>query len=611
MKTKSTITALLSIVLILAGCAKESESFNTTPPSGYSENTDAQSVKENMQKIFGVTFNPNHNWSSTTSGKVTIQVNPNDVKKVQLMVCTQQTNQDNEQVTSMTVLNEAEVNGRSSVTLYYDVPTNNKGLYVSFVGDNIYSTKKVENNAVAYSRAQPHRAMNPDFELPKVEPEISIIEDSYANKRGWIPGEKLYQMADYEQMKMAVADYPDDYRTVFRAMVFSYFKNGRIYKNLTRAKSSGLYNDKSYPLTTGEDPIILSPVYKNDGGYHEVDNSDLYYYYFKESEVGPDPVAYFESLPKYKAIQLNQCIKNDDVIEKHASYALVYWGDGTPTVGTKGSFYFPPGYKLGFMVRAKTTAEGGKKQGELYGDGRLNNHINYYDGCNFKSSQLGQDGPRLAWLTVDNRMLMCWESGTDSDFNDIILEVEGGVQEFVAVLQPELNAYAFCFEDRDLGDYDLNDVVVKATRISETQVTWSIVACGAYDELYLMNINAGKIKDNAEIHSLFGKTQETFINTVVGAEKLDPITVTKTVGADFSFMDDTKQPYIYNKTTGKTIKLSLAGQDPHGIMIPFDFLYPREKRAIHIAYPEFNNWGVNPVMSTDWYEKPNFNEVYE
>jgi hypothetical protein len=393
-------------------------------------------------------------------------------------------------------------------------------------------------------------------------------------------------------------------------MVFSYFKNGRIYKNLTRAKSSGLYNDKCYPLTTGSDPIILSPVYKNDGGYQEVENSDLYYYYFKEDQVGSDPVAYFESLPKYKAIQFNQCIADDDVIEKHCAYALVYWGDGVPDENTVGSFYFPEGYKIGLMVRAKTTAEGGKKQGELYGDGRLNNYINFYDKCNFRSSNLGQDGPRIAWMTVDNRMLCCFESGTDSDFNDIILEVEGGVEEFIAIPQQEQNEYTFCFEDRDLGDYDMNDVVVKASR-SGNKVTWSIVACGAYDELYLMNIKSGKIQDNKEIHALFDKPQETFINTVVGAEKLEPITVTKTVAADFSFMDDTKQPYIYNKTTGKTIKLSLAGQDPHGIMIPFDFKYPREKRAIHIAYPQFNNWGVNPVLSTDWYQKPNYNEVYE
>ena len=76
------------------------------------------------------------------------------------------------------------------------------------------------------------RQKNPAYTLPTGELRISIIEDSYASKRGWIPGEKLYQMADYNSQKMSVADYSDEYKAVFRAMIFSYFKNGRKYNNL-------------------------------------------------------------------------------------------------------------------------------------------------------------------------------------------------------------------------------------------------------------------------------------------------------------------------------------------------------------------------------------------
>jgi hypothetical protein len=50
------------------------------------------------------------------------------------------------------------------------------------------------------------------YTLPTGELRISIIEDSYASKRGWIPGEKLYQMADYTSQKMSVADYSDEYK---------------------------------------------------------------------------------------------------------------------------------------------------------------------------------------------------------------------------------------------------------------------------------------------------------------------------------------------------------------------------------------------------------------
>jgi hypothetical protein len=65
---------------------------------------------------------------------------------------------------------------------------------------------------------------------------------------------------------------------------------------------------------------------------------------------------------------------------------------------------------------------------------------------------------------------------------------------------------------------------------------------------------------------------------------VDEITVDK----KFSFLDESKQPYIYDVTTGLTVKLSKKGEDPHGIMIPYDFRYPKEKICIKDAYDEFN-----------------------
>ena len=71
---------------------------------------------------------------------------------------------------------------------------------------------------------------------------------------------------------------------------------------------------------------------------------------------------------------------------------------------------------------------------------------------------------------------------------------------------------------------------------------------------------------------------------------------------NFSFLDESTQPYIYNMSTDKTIKLSKKGEDPHGIMIPYDFKYPVEKKCIKDAYSRFNEWGVTRVNSTDWYK---------
>ena len=258
------------------------------------------------------------------------------------------------------------------------------------------------------------------------------------------------------------------------------------------------------------------------------------------------------------------------------------------------------------MVRAMCPLENKKKTGELYGDGRLNNYINFYDKCNFKSSNLGEDGPRMAWMTVNGRMFLCCESGTDRDFNDIILEVEGGVEPIIPIPVIESNSYTFCFEDREIGDYDMNDIVIKAKRLNSTQVEYSLVACGAYDKLFIKNIFGDVINDQTEIHELFG-SDGGYVNTT--SIDFEPVTETITVDANFSFLDENTQPYLYDATTGKFVKLSHKGEDPHGIMIPYDFRYPTEKTCIKDAYGLFNSWGSNMVTASDWYKYPKEDKV--
>ena len=583
MKKKFVYTAALA--LMLTGCIK-----NEMPD--YSE-IQKQQIKENVQKVFGTTFDPNHTWCTTTAGQITVSDIPAGTESVALLVYVKE--DDGE--TSMLTLNQADVKGRQAVTLNYDAPTDNLGLFVAFLSKTNIELRAVSPQATTRA-AMTRSTTEPAYTLPTGELRIATVEDSYASQRNWISGEKLYQMADYNAQKMSVADYTDEYKAVFRAMIFSY---------LPLVQRSACYNENSYPFTTGKDPIIISPVYKNDGGYQEVVNSDLYYYYYKDADIaGKDAVQYIERLPKYKAIQFDQCIAADDEIKKHASYALVYWGDGVPDENTVGNYQFPEGYRIGFMVRAKTTAEGRKKQGELYGDGRLNNYINNYG--NFKSSKLGTDGPRSCWMTVNGRMLLCFESGTDTDFNDIILEVEGGVDPIIYIPELEETTYTFCFEDTELGDYDMNDVVIKAKRINETTVEWTVVACGAYDKLQVKNINGAVINDDVEVHSLFGVDNLTYVNTVSGVI-YEPVSDQVTVSKTFSFLDEDSQPYIFDVTTGKTVKLSKRGEDPHGIMIPKDFRWPREKVCIKNAYLQFNSWGENQVTSTDWYVHPEEDKV--
>lgn len=616
---------LAIIGLVLSGCSKGFDMPEPTPEPTPTPTDPTADIKANVEKVFGVTFASNHDWNSTTNGTVTLKFD-SSVKKVAVLASLSLTSDGDGIANSMKVLNQVETNNQTSVSLSYDAPSANQALYAAFYTASGCVFKKIESNTVTMDQAPAKartRGETEVYKIPEGDFSIGKIEDSWAAQRGWISGEKLYMLADddYTRLKMEAPAFSDEYTQTFRDIIFSYLPNGRKINgvwnnNLPKVMALGYTDDNAYRVTTGTAPIIVSPVYKCDGAGtwgNEVYNSDLYYYYFKEESLNEatDKVAFLQNLPKFKLIPFNIHFgaDEDNSIRKDAAFAALYFGDGTPEIGTKGSFIFPAGYKIGFMVRAKTDSEGSKKQGELYFDGRLNTKINAWP--NFSSSQLGATDPRATWFKLNNRLLQLWESGTDEDFNDIILEIEGGVEDIDIIPEFEYNTYTFCFEDREIGDYDLNDVVIKAIRKSPIQVEYAIVACGAYDKLYVRNINEGVITDDAEIHSLFGVGLNTFINTESGAKYYEPISVTKTVDASFSFLNESTQPYLFDETTGKQVKLSKKGEDPHGIMIPYaDFNYPLEKVCIKDAYIEFNNWGQNPVNSTNWYTKPVEGKVY-
>ncbi|WP_084162900.1 DUF4842 domain-containing protein [Prevotella sp. RM4] len=626
------LLSLAVLGLVLSGCVKGFEGMepepNPDPEQG--QGVTDEEIKNHAEEILGFTIPDNQDWISTESGTVTINVT-SAVTKVAVMALVAQTDEDGEAFNSMTKLNEAETNNQSSISLNYDVPKKNEGLYVAFYTEKGCYYKKVEGNSVTFDQVTAKtRAVTRTVSAPNGTFAISKIDTSFAAKRGWIPDERLYMLsdADYDRMKIAADPYSPEYNALVRDLVFAYLPNSKDLNNLTQVMAAGYTDDNAYRITTGEDaPIIISPIYKRDSAPawgNEVYNSDFYYYYFDPADMpstADEQVAFLKSLPKYKLIPFNIHFgeSEDDVLEKRYSYCVLYFGDSkTPTIGTEGTFKFPKGYKIGFMVRAKTDfKEDGKprKQGELYFDGRLNVDINGYSETNFKTTvnkfKLPLNSPRATWLRVNDRVLMCWESGTDTDFNDILLEVEGSVEPIYTAHEFEYNTYTFCFEDTQKGDYDLNDVVIKAKRINKTTIEYSLVACGAYDELFVKNVNAGVITDDIEIHSLFGKAPKQFVNTESGAEKLPVITAQKTVSESFSFLDAENQPYLYDKTTGLTIKMSTKGQSPHGIMIPFEFKYPTEKTCINTAYKEFNNWGAKPVLSTNWYTKPESGKVFE
>ena len=423
--------------------------------------------------------------------------------------------------------------------------------------------------------------------------------------------------------------------------------------NLTRIRKSKYFElENNYLTTNGQDPLVITPV---QAWSTEYKFNDVYYYYFLESEIaGKDELYvknYIKHLPKYKAIDLNNYkYGNNKSFTKSYNYLLPFYGpnpiwDGTntiletenyPTVGKKAvSTIIPKGYKVGFLNRKNFNNQSMSNScgsGCVYGDGRLNREVNHllghYLGAIDKTLSFNTHGnkaktgntvegmqwedPRIVMFSVNDKTYMCFEDGADCNYCDLIIEVSSGIDILDETIEVFYTVYTMCYEDREKGDYDMNDVVIKAMRLSSNQILYSIEACGAHDELFIHNINGNTINSNMEIHAMFGVKTETFVNTIEGGVRKDPIQDIVTVDDDFSFANPECLPYIENRTMGNIVEISKTGEDPHAIIIPHDYKYPTEKTKISDAHKQFLEWACdkNSASSKGWYRTGIEDKIY-
>ena len=667
-----------AIGLVLSSCTKGFDVPEPTPdptpnPTPTNNKATQEEIDANVANVFGTTFSPNQDWSSTTKYTISVVADApmSDIAKVQILTEAPYFNEDAH------VLNEATISKGQSLSLTYDCPAeytelvaacvDSKGVYyvAGFkAGDSQVNFQKV---AQARTRAE--------YTLPDL-PAVSGLKMKYKNSHlsfnairaqkanqgeggniapwknsNW-DNERLWMLSNAggnstwkvaKQTIYRTVTMTEDEKTGLETILAAVGgKNGRDkhYKevNLETIRNSPVYAlTKNYLVADGKAPITVSPVQMQSSDYKY---NNLYYYYFNPSKLEgmskDEQVTFLKNLPKFKCVDCKQTKdasgttasdKNGDYFKVH-EYVLPYFGDVTSSTTsdvTVQSFTIPAGYYVGFMLRKSQdkyldsyTTDNDiyngtnytqnsyslTNYGEVYADGRLNVQINQYP--DFKSAKgkgMKSDDPRAAIFGANQKAYIMFEDGVDVNFVDMIVEVQGGLNEVDAAQQINNNVYTFCFEDRNLGDYDMNDVVIKAERLNISQVKYTVVACGAYDELYLRNINGNTLNETNEIHSLFGVTNlSTFINTQ--SKNYEPVSEVVTVDPSFSFTDFSKQVYIYNKTQNYDVKMAQKGEDPHAIMIPCDFAYPVEKTCIKNAYTQFNTWGEDPVTSTDWYLSP-------
>ena len=220
------------------------------------------------------------------------------------------------------------------------------------------------------------------------------------------------------------------------------------------------------------------------------------------------------------------------------------------------------------------------------------------------------------------------EDGDNWDYNDRMFWMPYGadrVEKAEALPVPpepsEPKVWTYVWEDKDYGDYDLNDCVIEVqeNKDDRTKLDITLVALGGARQLWLGfdNKNAKTYKDytpvwNKELHSLLGVATGTLVNTGRASAKPVTITLPKPEGFDFqtcSFVlgakhsDEDKNMMDYDNDF-YYIKIATVGQDPHGIDIPEKWQWPTETTCIKDAYPKFNTWSADHTKAQDWYKYP-------
>ena len=286
-----------------------------------------------------------------------------------------------------------------------------------------------------------------------------------------------------------------------------------------------------------------------------------------------------------------------------------------PTTFPDPKEVFDQGYNIGIMLRKTNNNDNisNSKNGCLYSYGELNKEINSFGDFNRAVTEYSMqlNSPRIALCQANNKSYLTFEDGCDTNFGDIIIESKSGVEKIEEDdVDVEYMSYMMCFEDSPLADYDLNDVVLKFQRLDDTHVEVTLLACGAYDELYLRGLNGNVLNGNQEIHEMFGVDQQTYINTD-GKTTLKYITDTFIINQDMPIWKFMSQVYILDKTTGTEIKLSGQGESPYAIIVPGNIHYPMEKVRMTDAYPDFKSWVNNATENKDWYKNVEEKKVYK
>jgi hypothetical protein len=240
------------------------------------------------------------------------------------------------------------------------------------------------------------------------------------------------------------------------------------------------------------------------------------------------------------------------------------------------------------------------------------------------NTDLSDDVHHATCFSVNDNSYLAISTSDTWDYYDRVFLITGGGKPApkteVKPITPTPQIWTYVWEDKDFGDYDMNDCVIEVQEHADdaSKITVTLVALGGARNLWLGfdSKTAESYLDHKpvidkELHAVLGVPVGTLVNT--GHTNANPVVVydgPKPEGFDFQtcsfvlgamFKDDQKGIY---ENDYYHIHIATKGQDPHGIVIPAKWQWPKEKTCIKDAYPEFVTWANDRTKAQDWYKHP-------
>lgn len=188
---------------------------------------------------------------------------------------------------------------------------------------------------------------------------------------------------------------------------------------------------------------------------------------------------------------------------------------------------------------------------------------------------------------------------------------------FVSVpdITPTPTIYTFAFEDTFMGDYDMNDVVLRVWEDPDDaeKVHVKLMATGAGMDLYV-GYNSNLIFGGNEVHDLLGGTRGKFLNTGdTSNDKFqdgEPIereyvkSASETI-PDLDFWIKAGDNEIHVGSNNPIWQTEKVGQSsaPFGIVAEGEWEWPTEWTCIVDAYSSFKDFARSPATYSNWYEQ--------